>query len=198
MKNNAMNKSSVPYVLNHPGNLTEEYLSLYSNGDIFIETGTFKGDTVKLAIDCGFNRVYSCELNTKLFARSASRFRNNTNVTIIQGDSIDVLEMILKQINGPATFWLDAHASGPLKGGRSGGSSVIDELRIIQTHSCKEHTIFIDDKRLFGSSEWSYVKEKDAVDLMININPKYNILYLDGIAPKDIICATVRTNEATY
>lgn len=186
-------KQETAYVWNHPSHLTEEYLSFYSNGDIFVETGTFKGDTVNLALEAGFNRVYSCELNVELFNNCVKRFENNINVTIIHGDSIDALDIILKQITGPATFWLDAHASGPLLGGRSGGSPVIDELQLIQSHPCKEHTIFIDDKRLFGSAEWSFVQEKDALQILNNINPEYKIHFLDGHAPRDVICATVRS-----
>jgi hypothetical protein len=90
---------------------------------------------------------------------------------------------------------LDAHASGPLAGGKSGGSPVIDELKIIKScHrfvGCKD-TIFIDDRRLFGSAEWSYVKEEDAIALLIEINPNYNIYYLDGHTKEDVICATLK------
>ena len=172
--------------------LNLDYLHQYGNGDTFIETGTYYGDTVQLALNAGFNKIHSVELDTVLFDKAVKRFANNDNVRIWYGDSVDSLKDILALVNGPATFWLDAHASGELVGGKSGGSPVVDELTIIQAHSCNEHTIFIDDRRLFGSAEWSFVKEEDAMELLRKINPNYKILYLDGHVPGDVICATVK------
>lgn len=191
-KLNIIDDSKPVYKWEHPSHLTEEYLHKYGNGDIFVETGTYMGDTVKLALGAGFNRIYSCELNEGLYKNCVDLFKDNTNVTILLGDSIDCLKDILTRIEGPATFWLDAHASGELIGGKSGGSPVLDELELIAEHSCKEHTIFIDDRRLFGSAEWSFVQEKDCIDTIMQINPKYYIHYLDGHQPGDVICASVK------
>lgn len=172
--------------------LTYEYLEKYSNGDVFVETGTYMGDTVKLAISKGYNHIYSCEINEKLYNDCSEMFKDNQNVTILHGDSVDSLKDILTRIKGPATFWLDAHASGHLVGGKSGGSPVIDELLLIANHDCKEHTIFIDDRRLFNSAEWSFVKEEEAFRIIQSINEKYNIHLLDGHVPQDVICATIK------
>lgn len=172
--------------------LTPEYLSKYGNGETFVETGTYMGDTVLLAIESGFKNIHSIELNGTLYEQAVKKFSENKNVKLWQGDSIDCLEEIVSSLDSPATFWLDAHASGPMPGGKSGGSPVIDELNIIMKSSIKEHTIFIDDRRLFGSSEWSYVKELDAMDLIKKINPNYKIHLLDGHIENDVICATIR------
>ena len=170
-----------------------EYLSRYGNGKIFIETGTNYGVTVKLALDADFDNIYSIELDESLYADVLLIFQDNPKIRLWQGDSIDCLEEIFKILpDEPVTLWLDAHASGNLLGGKSGGSPVIDELRIILNSGRKNNTIFIDDKRLFGSEEWSFVKEEDAIQLLKEINPNYNIHYLDGHIPSDIICATVK------
>lgn len=191
-KLNIIDDSTPTYNWPHPSHLTEEYLQRYGNGDIFVETGTYMGETVKLALGAGYNRIYSCELNEPLYNDCVKMFRDNPNVTILLGDSIDCLEDILSRITGPATFWLDAHASGPLVGGKSGGSPVVDELKLIAKHDCKEHTIFIDDRRLFGSAEWSFVREEDAIAVLQSINPNYNIHFLDAHVPTDVICASVK------
>lgn len=174
--------------------LNLDYLSKYGNGNTFIETGTFLGDTVHLAIEAGFEKVHSIELNEELYENAKKMFCSK-NVKIWHGDSIDCLWNIMQQRGqGDATFWLDAHASGPLAGGKSGGSPVIDELNILKHFAdlwCND-TIFIDDRRLFGSAEWSYVKEEDAIALLKEINPNYNIYYLDGHIKEDIICASIR------
>ena len=172
--------------------LNEEYLEKYGNGKIFIETGTYLGDTVHLALQSGYEKIHSIELNSDLFYNAVTAFSENPNVRIWFGDSVDCLSEILEQINEPATFWLDAHASGPLPGGKSGGSPVLDELRIIANHPIKEHTIFIDDRRLFGGAEWSFVTEDSAIQLIKEINPSYNIYHLDGHTPEDVLCATIR------
>lgn len=182
----------VNIIQSNNSHLTLEYLSKYGNGHTFVETGTYLGDTVQLAIDANFQHIHSTELDNDLCVAAAKLFEDKPQVNIWHGDSVDTLKDILNCIDGPATFWLDAHASGHLPGGKSGGSPVLDELRVIATHPCKEHTIFIDDRRLFGSNEWSGVKEQDALDILKTINPMYNFYYLNGHIPGDILCATVK------
>lgn len=171
--------------------LTKEYLTTYSKNKVLIETGTHLGDTVQLALDAGYDLIHTIEINEELYNNAVKRFEGNDKVRLWLGDSIDCLIEIVNDLTEPATFWLDAHASGPLTGGRSGGSPVLDELRIINNSFIKTHTIFIDDRRLFGTDEWSFVKESDAMDLLNQINPDYKILYLDGHKKGDVICATV-------
>jgi hypothetical protein len=180
------------YEWNHPSHLTLDYLKTYASGDIFVETGTYLGDTVKLALEHGFKKIHSIELNKKLYDDAVEMFKNEPTVKIWLGDSTEILPIIIDEIgNNRATFWLDAHASGPLVGGKSGGSPVVDELNIIGKSMCKEHTIFVDDKRLFGSAEWSYVSFDDAIKALGNINENYKIKLLDGHMPEDVICVKV-------
>lgn len=177
------------YKWESPSHLTEDYLSQYATGDIFVETGTYLGDTVKLALKCGFKTVHSVELNDKLYEEAVEMFKDNPNVKIWHGDSVDRLKDILAEIgNQPATFWLDAHASGHLVGGKSGGSPVLDELNLIMESENKDHTIFVDDIRLFGSAEWSYVRLEDAIKIVSSGNPTLNLYYLDGHQPRDVLC----------
>lgn len=173
--------------------LSLDYLNKYGNGKTFIETGTFLGDTIYLALEAKFEKIHSTELNDELYERAVKLFDHKPQVKIWHGDSVHTLKEIMKELNGPATFWLDAHASGPLPGGISGGSPVLDELEIIREHGNNEHTIFIDDRRLFGSVEWSEVQEESAMEIIRKINPSYNILLLDGEIEKDVICATIKS-----
>jgi hypothetical protein len=179
--------------------LNVPYLKQYGNGKHFVETGTYRGDTVFVALEARmFDTIDSIELDKTFFDTCRKIFEGDKRVEIWHGDSIDCLPKILAKIeNNPCTFWLDAHASGPLRGGKSGGSPLLDELSIIKSHGCQEHTIFIDDKRLFGSSEWSGITQDQAMGLLLQINPKYKFYLLDGQVEKDIICATVINNETT-
>lgn len=176
--------------------LTKDYMSKFGNGKIFVETGTYHGDTVKLALEFGYDQIHSVELNDELYTKAVEMFKDNSKVKIWHGDSAEMLTEIIKEIgNEPATFWLDAHASGDLVGGKSGGTPVVDELKAIGESLCKEHSIFIDDRRLFGSAEWSFVTEKQAFEELMKINPKYTVLALDGHVKQDVMCATTRNVE---
>ena len=173
--------------------LSLDYLNKYANGKTFVETGTYRGDTVWLALECDkFDAIYSIELNKDLYEAADKLFSHKPEVKIFHGDSVDVIEEILFDIvPGTCTFWLDAHASGPLSGGKSGGSPLLEELELIRASGITDHTIFIDDRRLFGSEEWSGVTEAQALKVLKEINPNYRILQLDGFVEKDILCATV-------
>lgn len=171
--------------------LKPEYIKQYSIGDTFVETGTYHGDTVWIALEAGFKTIHSIELNEHLYQNAVTMFSQKPEVKIWNGDSTDCLKKILQTLHGPATFWLDAHASGPMPGGKSGGSPVLDELNLIKEYGIQTHSIFIDDRRLFGSSEWSGVKEEDAMKIIKDINPEYKIHFLDGHIEKDVVCATV-------
>ena len=174
--------------------LTLEYLQKYASGKVFVETGTYHGDTVKLALQFpDFEYIESIELNDELYNECKLMFDANKNVRIWHGDSVTILPEIIKQYpNDTLTFFLDAHASGDLKGGAFGGSPLEYELKAIKEHGNPNDTVFIDDRRLFGSSEWDFVSEKTAMDLLKEINPDYNIVLLDGHQMKDVVCATIK------
>lgn len=173
------------------GMLSLELLSQYAEGDTFVETGTYVGDTVQLALDYGFKNIHSIELNLELYRICAKRFEDRDNVKIWLGESQDRMDEILQSLVGQATFWLDAHASGPLAGGRFGGSPLVQELNTIGKHYINNHVIIIDDCRLFGSAEWSGLKKEQVIDALLDINNRYRVTYVDGEIPGDIMIARV-------
>jgi hypothetical protein len=174
--------------------LSLPYLRHFKTGKHFIETGTYRGDTIYVAKEAGFEQISSCEIYDPLFLYTQNLFSHDSSITIYKQESPEFIEYLIGtgKITEPSTFWLDAHASGPLNGGKSVGSPILDELREIAKGNIKDHTILIDDRRLFGSSEWGGVTEKEALDILMQINPKYNIFNLDGVVPGDILCATIK------
>jgi len=174
--------------------LSIDYLKKYANGNVFVETGTYLGDTVWLALESGlFTKIHSTEIHTELYNRAVSLFGHKQQITLWNEESYEAIEMIQTvENNATCTYWLDAHASGPLEGGKHGGSPILYELESIKKSGNNQHTIFIDDRRLFGSAEWNGVKEEDAITLLKEINPDYKILFLDGHIEQDVICATIR------
>jgi len=167
---------------------TKETLEKHAQGSTFIETGTYTGDGVRAALAAGFSVVHSIELDPGLYARAEALFRDDPRVTIHHGDSADALPDILSKIppGETCTVWLDAHASGPLPGGRSGGTPVLDEIQAIG-RSGRRCVIMIDDARLFGSAEWSGVTESQA---LAEIPSGYRVSREDGHVPGDIIVCT--------
>jgi hypothetical protein len=173
--------------------LTKEVLEKYPN-DIFVETGTLYGDAVKLAILCGFKKIYSIEINPDLVKSNRLQFANLIEqglVEIIEGDTSIVFPELVKRLDGRTTFWLDAHWDGGPMG--TVKCPLPMELEAIRSHSIKNHTIMIDDRRCFGIGNWGAgIVESEIIAKVKDINPLYEIAYENGCIPDDIITAVIR------
>ena len=150
--------------------LTYDEVKLFSkiNTNVFIETGTFMGDTIN-NIKSYFSDVYTIELNHD-FARNATiRFLNDKNVKVIQGDSSDVLLTLCPVINKPAFFWLDGHWSGGTTAKGKKDCPLLDELNAIVQHFKYECVIAIDDVRLFGTNineDWQEATRENVLEIV--------------------------------
>lgn len=142
-----------------------------------IETGTYLGDTVKVARRY-FDRVLSVELSEDLHNQNLKRFERYRNVFLWQGNSGKRMPEMLPRIAGTrALFWLDAHYSGAGTAKGENDCPIIFEMEAIANHSRRDHCILIDDARCFGqagypSIEW--VNEK-----LLTINPAFHV-QIDG------------------
>jgi hypothetical protein len=119
-----------------------------------------------------FDRIYSIELDENLYETARHRFSESRSITIVKGDSGRVLPELLKIIESPCLFWLDAHyCSG---GATSGGelvTPIMKELECILNHSIKNHVILIDDASLFvGKDDYPTIEELER--FILDINPK--------------------------
>lgn len=136
------------------------------NLNFFVETGTFMGDTIEY-LKRDFHQLFSIELHPELAKKVISRFQNEERVTILQGDSGEVLSSILP-LEGKALFWLDGHHSSSFdvngdiihtaKGALD--TPIIKELKTILLPSgLNENVILIDDARCFnGTNDYPTVK----------------------------------------
>jgi hypothetical protein len=171
-----------------------ETLKKYHN-DAFVETGTFEGGAVIFALQAGFKEVYSVEVYKVFYDTCVARFKDNPNVHLFRGDSIDTLWSMIKDINTPITFWLDGHIC--LYPGVSVGKKnipIIEELNIIAQHSIKTHTILVDDRRVMGTPfhGWENISEKMVIDTIKEINPAYEIKYENSYnGSNDIIVGVI-------
>ena len=53
--------------------LSKSVLSKYTN-DIFVETGTLWGEAVEVAIECGFKKIYTVEIDPDKVKFSQKKF----------------------------------------------------------------------------------------------------------------------------
>jgi hypothetical protein len=177
------------------GTIRPSLLAKFAKGNIFVETGCQEGWTFYSAKEFGFTKMYGIELMPSFYDISVARFAGDDSISIIQGESPDILRELCPTINEQATFWLDAHASGvDIPGGKYGACPLIQELEAIALSPYKNHIIMIDDTRLLGTDEWDNLEKQTLIDAIYKINPKYNLEYADGeedgTFPQDILIAS--------
>jgi hypothetical protein len=111
---------------------------------VFIETGTFKGDTLdRMARHA--ERAYSIELSDAYFARANERFAKRSNITVLHGDAGDVLPPLVAQLEEPALFWLDGHYSAGSTAHGVEASPISRELEAVLASPVSGHVVLIDD-----------------------------------------------------
>ncbi len=116
---------------------------------VFVETGTYYGDTAAWAAS-HFDSVTTIECSREIHQVAARRHGNMRNVNFILGDSRAVLRTIVPKMSSPAIFWIDSHWSGGQTYGANDECPLLDEIRAVQTGRCT-HFVLIDDARLFAS-----------------------------------------------
>jgi hypothetical protein len=161
--------------------------------EVFIESGTFDGRSVQLALDCGFKEIISIEISNETYIAAISKFKNYKNVHLINGDSYFEMPKICQSLTKKSLFWLDAHFDNYSDTRGIVDCPLIHELLSIKTSIIKNHVIMIDDRRVFGNSEhtvWGkHIKEHEIINSIMEINPNYIITYEKGCVDNDIIVA---------
>jgi hypothetical protein len=87
---------------------------LDNNYKIAVETGTFIGKGTKILAKY-FLKVYTIEINEKLYLDNFRRFKNKKNIKCLFGNSGNEISKLCDELNNLNTnilFWLDAHFSG--------------------------------------------------------------------------------------
>lgn len=146
--------------------------------DNFVETGTFFCHGVINALLKGAKNVTSIEINEKIYKHNVMKLLLNctlsgqnfnciqednlfvlqiedVKITLVLGDTMEVLPTIIENIKEKTTFWLDAHW-GPDIGSSLDGTEdpevlfpIYREIDIISKHHIKDHKIMIDDMKQY-------------------------------------------------
>jgi hypothetical protein len=114
----------------------------------FVETGTSLANTT-YALRNDFDRIITIELDPKVCANARRRLSAFKHISVRQGDSASLLPQIVKELTGPALFFLDGHYSGLLTARGEKDTPVLEELGSVMSDSRFEHVIVIDDARCF-------------------------------------------------
>ena len=161
--------------------------------DVFVETGTYLGDTVEMARVAGFSRIFTIEIDDRLAGRAFNRFFDYKHITCFRGDSGKHLHKVLREFNDPAVFWLDGHWSQGITGKGEIEVPLMQELEAIKNHPSDKHTIMIDDIRLLGDKEevvdWGGLSMDAVEEKLLEINPNYQFTLEDGMQHDDILVA---------
>ena len=109
----------------------------------------------------------------------------NGKLTLVNGDSVEVLKQLLSTIDEPVCFWLDAHAGAQRYARGKEDVPLLSELEAIKNHHIKNHIIGIDDAHLFGETEYdtqgnivcdySHVTYDIVKEKLLEINPNYDV-----------------------
>jgi hypothetical protein len=183
----------------HPmRNYFKEYKGAHNT---FIETGSYRGDGIYLAMQAGYARILSMDIDGANVAHCQERFElipddkrpaNNDHINIICGDSATGLFKFMKYVNEPAMIWLDAHSQlfddePPVEN----PFPLMKELEQLRRHPIKTHTILIDDILILTHPDvtrWN----KDAIEnALLTINPAYKLTYLSNPIVNNILMAYV-------
>jgi glycosyltransferase involved in cell wall biosynthesis len=119
--------------------------------EIFVETGTFEGDAIRLARPY-FDVIHSIELSPEYYQIAKGKFGRDPGVHLYLGDSAKMLGDLRPVFTGKsALFWLDAHwCVAQDTGGEKSQCPLLDEIRAIGQLN-GDSAILIDDARLFTS-----------------------------------------------
>lgn len=132
--------------------------------DVFIETGTFRGETLFNALRAGFKALYSIEFLEENWRIATKKFNNEAKVKVLLGSSPDILPTIIDQ-NRATTFWLDAHFQGGSvseQDPKYGECPLLGELKAIFEFKWEiSPWVLIDDAHMFnGNPPGRFKKEQ--------------------------------------
>ncbi len=145
---------------------------------ILVETGTFRGDMME-AQKNNFDKLYSVELSIEYWEKAKQRFKSDSRINLIQGDSGEVLPKLVPTLEQPALFWLDGHYCGSSTALSAVECPIYAEIDAVFKNN-KGHVMLIDDARLF-IGEHDYPTIPELTQYVKKINPDYSVTVVDDM-----------------
>jgi hypothetical protein len=145
---------------------------------IWVETGTFMGDTAALLAN-NAKAVYTIEPDRVLYEKAAARFSSSgSKVKALHGLSEEVFPSLLPTLSGTVNFWLDGHYSGGITHQGPTDCPVRDELQNIENNLSRyaKVAVLIDDVRCFDPSNPEY-SDYPSLDYLVDWARKNNLVW---------------------
>lgn len=162
---------------------------------VFVETGTHIGETVDHALQLGVKDIRTIEGSSFYYDRCIKKYQRDDRVKLHFGSSRFFLYDMCKDIDNHIVFWLDAHYSGNACLQETGMDRpycpLYEELEQIKKLDRNTHTIMIDDVRDIHNG-YMGVSMDEILKRIKDINPDYNIYYVDGHTTNDILIAKMK------
>jgi hypothetical protein len=153
----------------------------------FIETGSYLGDGIQLAINSGFKNIFSIELHQGHYEHCVKRFLDKHFVRLFLGDSTIVLPKILKEYpDTNFTYWLDGHYSGPHTALGNKETPLLEELECILSRQIKNELVYIDDMRIYRNLN-NNINETNIFKLIKKLKPNAEVYYKESAFDKEDI-----------
>lgn len=183
-----------------------DILSKYTDKkyNIFVETGSYNGDGIQIALSLGFSKIYSIELSELYYNKCCNRFKDNKNVHLYKGDSVDLLPTVINDLKESAIIFLDAHYCGVTSNTALGNVwiPIQEELNGIKNNLSNNHLIIIDDMLAMDNTHFDINTKKWAggigidkvIDLLFDINPNFDI-YADANSDQIYAIPNLSNNE---
>lgn len=166
----------------------------------FVETGSYRGDAIQLALEAGFTDIRTIDIdpeNTKFckyrFDLIPRKDHIMLPVTLYTGDSAYDLLRMIADINEPITFWLDSHSQllDDERDYHCNKFPLLAELALIKIHPIKTHTIIIDDILVLTHPDVTGWSRKTIEDAILAINPEYKFRYVANPVKNNLLIATI-------
>ncbi len=154
---------------------------------LFVETGTFKGDSLAIARKF-FDTCHSVEASGPLHQKASERFQGIKGVHLHLTDSPSLLRKYQKEFAGqPTLFWLDAHwCNADQTSGETSQSPLLGELEAIGTLH-RDSVVLIDDARLYLCAPPAPHRYDNWPDLhsivtaLFKLSPTHRLLILNDV-----------------
>jgi hypothetical protein len=140
----------------------------------WVETGSYLGETSSRLAKVS-KQVHSIEPEISLFKFVSWRYKRIKNLKFHYGTSEQILDDLVKNLEGDTCLWLDGHFSGDITFRGETSSPIIYELSIIEKYlpGFKQVRVLIDDVREFvsQSNDSSYPN----IDYLVSWAQKNNL-----------------------
>ena len=138
----------VPHLLKQ--RTLREYARKY-NLNTMVETGTNMGQMIRAMLPV-MEEIYSIEMDEWNYSRACRRFAGNRKVHMVHGESGSTLPRILREVQQPCLFWLDAHNYDK-------ETPIREELAAISERGIRGDVILVDDSKWFdGRNQYPTVE----------------------------------------